>query len=184
MSLSAEPFVLGVVEAVSMGKPALRDRRRLPPKPFGGTMEELKVEAVKSCKYCGRTLPLSNFGPKRGHRMGVRNQCHECRRKGDAILRKNWKDCNLQTTLKRRNINSDTYSKWVVKQGNNCAICGRDRTTQNRRLAIDHDHKTGLLRGLLCTTCNTGLGCFRDSVELLNKAIRYLGLTYNRELKH
>lgn len=49
-----------------------------------------------------------------------------------------------------------------------CAICG------NAAKHIDHDHETGEVRGLLCPACNLGLGQFRDSVELLNKATSYL----------
>jgi hypothetical protein len=52
-----------------------------------------------------------------------------------------------------------------------CIICGE--TTQ-QRLSIDHDHKTGAVRGALCTRCNFGLGHFRDDPELLRLAALYL----------
>jgi len=50
-----------------------------------------------------------------------------------------------------------------------CAICGG-----TKRLAIDHDHKTGRIRGRLCINCNSGLGMFKDDVELLRTAVSYL----------
>lgn len=56
---------------------------------------------------------------------------------------------------------------------NCCAICGRE-SNPNKALAFDHCHSTGELRGLLCDSCNTGVGCFRDDVALLQKAIDYL----------
>lgn len=57
----------------------------------------------------------------------------------------------------------------AVHQALRCAICGVET-----RLVIDHDHSTGLVRGLLCPPCNSGLGMFRDRTEALGAAIAYL----------
>ena len=56
-----------------------------------------------------------------------------------------------------------------AKEGASCYICGG---TYN--LAIDHDHATGALLGILCAFCNTALGSMRDDITLLEKAIKYL----------
>jgi len=53
-----------------------------------------------------------------------------------------------------------------------CDLCGA--APSSRKFALDHNHLTGKLRGLLCFNCNTGLGSFRDDVTLLSKAIAYL----------
>tara|TARA_R110000744_G_scaffold336996_1_gene442270 strand:+ start:296 stop:640 length:345 start_codon:yes stop_codon:yes gene_type:complete len=53
-----------------------------------------------------------------------------------------------------------------------CELCDNELTIQH----IDHCHKTGKIRGVLCNGCNTGLGKFKDDVELMRKAIRYLEL--------
>ena len=72
------------------------------------------------------------------------------------------------------------YEALSKAQGGRCAICGRKETIKNylngnsRRLAIDHDHKTDKIRGLLCGKCNRGLGLFRDNIDFLQKAVRYL----------
>lgn len=74
--------------------------------------------------------------------------------------------------LKRVGFSVDVYDNFLRKQGSVCAICGLNNG--KRRLCADHDHKTGAPRGLLCHSCNTGLGSFRDSVLNLEKAKVYL----------
>ena len=62
-----------------------------------------------------------------------------------------------------------------ARQGGKCAICGTQYVLGLKRLALDHCHETGRIRGLLCGSCNRGLGLFRDNPERLRKAIEYLG---------
>jgi hypothetical protein len=77
-------------------------------------------------------------------------------------------------------IDSGEYAEILQKQNNVCAICKEKETKLNKnsgevkRLAVDHCHKTNKIRGLLCFDCNSSLGKFRDSIELLNSAIGYL----------
>lgn len=60
-----------------------------------------------------------------------------------------------------------------AEQGGVCAICGGTNPS-GHRLAVDHDHETRRVRGLLCHACNAGIGKLRDSPDLLRKAIDYL----------
>lgn len=76
--------------------------------------------------------------------------------------------------LRRFGLTEDEYDLLVERQGGVCAICGLGPTTDGRRLAVDHDHHTGVIRGLLCTNCNVGIGNFGDNLEVLRKAIAYL----------
>jgi hypothetical protein len=68
----------------------------------------------------------------------------------------------------------------IAEQDNKCKICGCEEKRRSAsekiapRLCIDHCHKTGVIRGLLCHDCNTGLGKFKDNIELLFKAVNYL----------
>lgn len=69
-------------------------------------------------------------------------------------------------------ITPEEYDELLKKQNGVCAICsGRD---EKKELAVDHDHTTGKIRGLLCSNCNPGIGFMKDSIELLEKAIAYL----------
>lgn len=83
-------------------------------------------------------------------------------------------------------IGVSEYDAILAKQGYGCAICrsphgGIHKRSPDpakrpiQRLAVDHDHGTGLVRGLLCRKCNTALGLFDDDPRLLAQAIGYLG---------
>lgn len=69
-------------------------------------------------------------------------------------------------------IGLDSYERLLKIQDGRCAICGD--TENGRALAVDHDHVTGKVRGLLCASCNNGLGRFRDDPGRLKAAARYL----------
>ena len=75
-------------------------------------------------------------------------------------------------------IKRDLYGILANEQNHKCAICNKSpvygRHKYPRKLAIDHNHKTGKIRGLLCRYCNLALGGFKDNIKLLKKAIEYL----------
>lgn len=62
--------------------------------------------------------------------------------------------------------------KRIEEQDGKCAICLKDLA--DKQMNLDHCHETGTLRGVLCNRCNTGLGCFEDSIEVLRQAAAYL----------
>lgn len=74
--------------------------------------------------------------------------------------------------LKKYGMSKDDYAILLKKQNGGCAICSREE--KGRRLAVDHCHSSGKVRGLLCAACNTTLGKFNDDYELLEKAVLYL----------
>lgn len=82
--------------------------------------------------------------------------------------------------VKRYGINEEIYQQILKKQEGKCAICGSKKATPidyknaPQRLAVDHCHKTGKVRGLLCFSCNRALGYLKDDITLLKKAIEYL----------
>jgi hypothetical protein len=82
-------------------------------------------------------------------------------------------------------ITLEQFERLLSKQQGKCAICEEDITgvdtflrrgieVQRLKAHVDHDHSSGVVRGLLCNDCNRGLGCFKDSTGRLRNAVRYL----------
>jgi hypothetical protein len=86
------------------------------------------------------------------------------------------KNCRLKLTY---GIDINFYYEMLASQNHKCAICGKEETFYNRlgrkiSLAVDHCHKTGKIRGLLCAHCNKSIGAFGESIDVLQSAIDYL----------
>jgi hypothetical protein len=75
--------------------------------------------------------------------------------------------------MKGFGISTTEYDKKLKKQKNGCAICCKP-CASGKNLAVDHCHKSGMIRGLLCSKCNLGLGLFKDDIILLATAKKYL----------
>lgn len=87
-------------------------------------------------------------------------------RNGNGQVR-NWQNRGLDFTL-------DDYDLLYKRQEGKCAICSATQSVEGRELSVDHNHKTGEVRGLLCFNCNTILGKVKDDPLLLMKAALYL----------
>ena len=70
-------------------------------------------------------------------------------------------------------ISLEDYEALLRIQNGVCAICQQENSL-GHRLCVDHDHRTGRVRGLLCHSCNKGVGFFKDRPDLLHRTIRYL----------
>lgn len=119
------------------------------------------------CKDCNEIKPIEQFPTS-----GV--YCRKClgvRQKNSP----NYLENGRKNSLKKFGLTIEQYDDINERQKGLCAICQKPETTKGKlRLAVDHDHKTGIVRGLLCNTCNTALGKFYDDVDLLKSAIFYL----------
>lgn len=88
---------------------------------------------------------------------------------------KNNKDRVRDLRLQREfGMTLEEYNAMFVSQNGLCSICGGGPDAKNKRLAVDHDHKTGKIRSLLCRGCNVGIGNLKDSPDLLEKAAKYI----------
>lgn len=99
--------------------------------------------------------------------------CLGCKRENaKKYRRKDIKRYNLKNRVKRYGINIDDYNEMREKQNGCCAICKSQIVLETSR--IDHNHVTGRVRGLLCVSCNTGIGLLKDSPQIMKNAISYL----------
>lgn len=103
--------------------------------------------------------------------------CRECKRLYAINYRANVKH-KLYRRLKKFSLTVEEYNELWARTDGKCYICNLPETkiVMNNAIdiAIDHCHITGKVRGLLCHYCNTGIGHFKDDIELLHSAIRYL----------
>lgn len=110
---------------------------------------------------------------------GITKVCCRCKKELDLIMfnhnKSACKSCMRNShLLKTYNITQQEYEQLLTKQNNKCACCGVEQEQAGFSLRVDHSHTTGKIRGLLCSKCNTGIGMFNDSIELLSKVIEYL----------
>jgi hypothetical protein len=90
-------------------------------------------------------------------------------------LKKNNPNGILNSVLEyRHGITLKQYNEMLEEQNHCCKICKKHKSEFKKRLYVDHDHKTGIIRGLLCNKCNKLLGDADDNKEILSNAITYL----------
>ena len=129
---------------------------------------------TKFCPTCEETKSVDEFYRHRD--KGLYRVCKSCHKIRSAKRAKEipelYRTRNLQS---RFGISREFYKLLHEVQGGVCAICRQPETVKGRdNLAVDHNHETDEVRGLLCHSCNTGLGKFKDDPELLQRAISYL----------
>ena len=140
------------------------------------------MRATKVCTRCSRKRLLSSFHKDKRRPDGLGSQCKDCRarvakkRYSRAAVRRNEIERATRRNLRvKYGLTAEDYNKMSADQHNVCAIC--QLPDERRRLAVDHCHQTGQVRGLLCDRCNRGIGYLRDSAEIALAAARYLART-------
>ena len=150
----------------------------------------LSISKEKRCYNCTNTKSISDF-----HKGA--SQCKDCAK----VYAKEYREKNYtkvrevqkasyqkyQEKYKKRadvrrierdyGLSEEDYQALIKKQNNRCAICDKTGGFGLEKLVIDHCHKSGKVRGMLCRLCNTSLGGFRDNEEQLMNAIYYLRRT-------
>jgi hypothetical protein len=155
------------------------------------------------CKVCKREYAVNHPEFRKAWRENNKEHVNESRKEWrvknkerERTHRKDYRDKNKEhfqkqardyygknkiklksNTLKHKyNINENTRRQMYKDQGGCCAICGKPQSDVKTKLHIDHNHVTGVVRGLLCWNCNLTLGLVKDSPKILQKAIDYLNI--------
>lgn len=111
----------------------------------------------------------------RTRRVADVDTCRAKDRKRVAAWRKNNPVKALAVDLKRFGLTVDQYNQLAEEQNGVCKLCDRFRPNKRaKRLCVDHDHRTGKIRGLLCDPCNRSLGVLGDTVEQFERILDYL----------
>lgn len=140
--------------------------------------------ADKTCSKCGITKKVSDFYRNSSSYDGRAHSCKICNEERKRLYRAKYperhKRSQRNTKIKRAyGIDIETYDKMYEDQGGCCFLCGG--SPSDRTLAVDHCHESGNVGKLLCGNCNLGLGNFKDSIEVLEKAIEYLKIYREKE---
>ena len=105
------------------------------------------------------------------NREKIRISNREWQKRNAEQNKKIQKNCSLK---RQYGITLNDYNLLLESQNYKCAICLTDKSENGKSFAVDHNHKNGKIRGLLCENCNRGLGMFMDSENILLKAMVYL----------
>jgi len=135
---------------------------------------------MKKCSKCGEEKPLDAFYAHKGTRTSegyLNPSCKACHNKQSI----QWAKSNPEKVAEHRRkrnlkkkygLSVEQYEKMTIEQNNSCYICGC--VSLRRRLNVDHCHKTGAVRKLLCDKCNMAIGLLEDDTTRLEKARKYL----------
>ena len=152
---------------------------------------------MKTCTKCKETKLLDSFNKCSSRKDGLQTSCRECSNENSKIWfvncpsRKERNEKTKQWQKDNPEKVSDLYRSWLIKtrygltqeqydtvlksQNGLCAICGTDDPGSNRKnWCVDHDHKTGRIRGLLCNNCNRGIGLLKEDLFVFESAMVYL----------
>lgn len=138
----------------------------------------MEQEISRACVKCGVVKVLSDFPPGKKYKYGRMTECRTCRteyyrqkrkdphyRAVDDARRKVWHQKKYK--FSRYGITEEQYSEMFMAQNGRCAMCKSDQPSGTGTWCIDHCHKSGRVRGILCHTCNTALGHYEKLLDTI-----------------
>ena len=119
---------------------------------------------TKKCSRCSEYMPRSEFYRSKRAKDGKMCLCKDCAKKSSMEYQRK----------KAYGIDDWSYNVLLENQDYRCLICMDHIDDLKTALAVDHNHKTGTIRGLLCLNCNVGISNLKDSPAILRLAAEYL----------
>jgi len=151
-------------------------------------VDDMTVELI--CTNCNQSKTIKDFPCVSKTNRKPRTQCKQCCAKKQKefyankpeqyqnyVKQRRYKNKGLYkrvANLKTFGLTIEDYENMLLRQNNQCAICGTKQCTSGKRFAVDHCHQTGRIRGLLCLRCNQAIGKFNDNYFLLQQAADYV----------
>ena len=153
---------------------------------------------MKTCSTCSTKQSLESFYKDKKSPSGLRAQCKTCVKLAKRKYFENNRDRELQKLKDWKIKNPDKvkagnirnlyglddikYKNMIMEQDNCCAICNKSqlenvvdvRNNKPRDLSVDHNHVTGVIRGLLCYHCNLAVGMLKDQLVIAERLVEYL----------
>lgn len=132
------------------------------PRVAGSSPAGTTIEIYKSCSKCGTRKRIGEY--YRSNET-YHSQCKQCEQETDRKRQNSDKN-----RLRRYNLSKEEFREMLREQKGRCAICSK----RSNRLVVDHDHSSSMVRGLLCNSCNLGIGLLGDTLEGVLSAAYYL----------
>jgi Recombination endonuclease VII len=161
-----------------------------------------------NCPDCGSLTPIDDFGYSTGGTRYHISLCRNCAKNKRMAYKREWdkkhyheyyqekkqsderwsqrRATDRKNLLKKFGITPQEYDEMLIKQNGVCALCGKPETAmgynspKTKLLAVDHDHLTGKIRGLLCSKCNMDLGAFEEDTNNYFQRITELKMMVER----
>jgi len=139
---------------------------------------------TKFAPQCDVNKPINEYGINKGNRNGIQSWCLACCRIVDRKRnlagrgRRRYKYRRNYNLKRQYGITLDDYNALFAEQDYKCKICKTSDPGSKHGWCVDHDHKTKIIRAVLCTHCNRMLGAARDNPDILRSAATFLDLMY------
>lgn len=135
---------------------------------------------MKKCSKCKKEKSLTEFSRNNSRKSGYRAECKACKKLIDLAYKERLSEeqiarINRRNWLKRSyNISLEDYENLLQTQDTRCKVCFKNVEEIGKKLVVDHCHRTGKVRGLLCDKCNVALGLLQDNLENIANLYKYL----------